>query len=183
MEQNLLQNISIHFNTQHFYPTKITTIWNALPSEVVSSRTVNSFKNSLDKHWAENAPNARVNWQQSSMPYTIQVCTTVVGQCFAGNGPNGLCAYYCDYCDYYYYYYNIIWLPRNDLHIQYYYQGDHSIKNGTMATSSSLLRCAAHTCGDKCYLIKVYIHVTTNATSLRCAIHTCDNKRYVVKVC
>ena len=37
-----------HFNTsvaQHFYPVKITT-WNALPSEVVSSRTVNSFKNS-----------------------------------------------------------------------------------------------------------------------------------------
>ena len=54
-----------HFNTlvaQHFYPIKITTIWNALPSEVVSSRTVNSFKNSLDKHWVENPPNVRVNW-------------------------------------------------------------------------------------------------------------------------
>ena len=54
-----------HFNTsvaQHFYPIKITTTWNALPSEVVSSRTVNSFKNSLDKHWAENLPNVRVNW-------------------------------------------------------------------------------------------------------------------------
>ena len=33
-----------------------------LSSEVVSSRTVNSFKNSLDKHWAENPPNVRVNW-------------------------------------------------------------------------------------------------------------------------
>ena len=46
-----------HFNTsvaQHFYLIKITTTWNALPSEVVSSRTVNSFKNSLAKHWAEN---------------------------------------------------------------------------------------------------------------------------------
>ena len=33
-----------HFNTsvaQHFYPMKITTTWNALPTEVVSSRTVN----------------------------------------------------------------------------------------------------------------------------------------------
>ena len=32
-----------HFNTtvaQHFYPIKITLTWNALPSEVVSSRTV-----------------------------------------------------------------------------------------------------------------------------------------------
>ena len=58
-----------HFNTsvaQHFYPIKITTIWNALPSEVVSSRTVNSFKNSLDKHWEENLPNVRVNCLQSS---------------------------------------------------------------------------------------------------------------------
>ena len=67
-----------HFNTSvahHFYPIKITTTWNALPSEVVSSRTVNSFKDNLDKHWAENPPNVRVNWQQSSMPCTIQMCT------------------------------------------------------------------------------------------------------------
>ena len=54
-----------HFNAsvaKHFYPIKITTTWNVLPSEVVSSRTVNSFKNSLDKHTAENPPNVRVNW-------------------------------------------------------------------------------------------------------------------------
>ena len=54
-----------HFNTsvaQHFYPIKITTTWNALPNKVVTSRTVNSFKNSLDKYWAENPPNVRVNW-------------------------------------------------------------------------------------------------------------------------
>ena len=54
-----------HCNTsvaQHFNPIKITTTWNALPNEVVSSRTVNSFKNSLDKHWAENSPIVRVHW-------------------------------------------------------------------------------------------------------------------------
>ena len=54
-----------HFNTSvahHFYPIKITTTWNAIPSEVVRIRTVNSFKNSLDKHLAENPPIARVNW-------------------------------------------------------------------------------------------------------------------------
>ena len=53
-----------HFNTsvaQHFYPIKISTTWNALPYEVVSRRTVNSFKNSFDKHWLENPPNVRVN--------------------------------------------------------------------------------------------------------------------------
>ena len=54
-----------HFNTsvaQHFYPIKITTTWNTIPNEVVTSRTVNSFENSVDKHWAENPPNVRVNW-------------------------------------------------------------------------------------------------------------------------
>ena len=53
-----------HVNTsvaQHFYIIKITT-WNAQPNEVVSSRTVNSLNNSLDKHWEENLPNVRVNW-------------------------------------------------------------------------------------------------------------------------
>ena len=53
-----------HFITsvaQHFYPIKITLTWNALPNGVVSSRTVNSFKNILDKHWTENPPNVRVN--------------------------------------------------------------------------------------------------------------------------
>ena len=51
-----------HFKTSvDFYPIKIRTTWNALPSEVVSSRTENSFKDSLDKHWAENSPNVRVN--------------------------------------------------------------------------------------------------------------------------
>ena len=54
-----------HFNTsvaQHFYPIKITTTWNSLPNEVVTSKTVISFKNSLDKQYAENPPNVRVNW-------------------------------------------------------------------------------------------------------------------------
>ena len=54
-----------HFSTsvaQHFYPIQITSTCNAIPSEVVSSRTVNSFKNTLDKHWAENPPNLHVNW-------------------------------------------------------------------------------------------------------------------------
>ena len=45
-----------HFNTSvgpHLRQIKIATTWNAITYEVVSSRTVNSFKNSLDKHWAE----------------------------------------------------------------------------------------------------------------------------------
>ena len=56
---NGAKHIVKHFNTsvaQHFYPIKVTTTFNALPNDVVTSRTVNSFKNSLDKHWAENPP-------------------------------------------------------------------------------------------------------------------------------
>ena len=36
-----------HFNSlvaQHFYPIKITTTWNAIPNEVVTSRIVNSLR-------------------------------------------------------------------------------------------------------------------------------------------
>ena len=43
---------------QHLYPI-ITTTWNALPSDIVSSRTVNMFKNPLDQHWELNPPNVR----------------------------------------------------------------------------------------------------------------------------
>ena len=74
-----------HFNTsvaQQFYIIKMTTNWNAIPSEVVSSRTVNTFKNILDKRWAENPPNVRVNWYKSSMPCRIQVCTNSLRPAF-----------------------------------------------------------------------------------------------------
>ena len=57
--KNTAKLIVKYFTTsvaQHFYLIKITITWNALPNEVVSSRTVNSFKNSLDNHWAENSP-------------------------------------------------------------------------------------------------------------------------------
>ena len=62
---NGAKHIEKHFNSsvaQHFYQIKITSTWNAPPSEVVSSRTVNSSKNSLDKHLTDNPPNVRVNW-------------------------------------------------------------------------------------------------------------------------
>ena len=41
---------------QKFYHFKSTTTWNSLPHEVLSSRSVNSFRNSLDKHWEDNLP-------------------------------------------------------------------------------------------------------------------------------
>ena len=53
------------FNTsvaQHFFPINISITWNALPYDVVYSRTVNTFKNSLDAHWEDNTPDVQVNW-------------------------------------------------------------------------------------------------------------------------
>ena len=35
---------------QHFFPINIATTLNALPYDVVNSRTVNTFKNHLDAH-------------------------------------------------------------------------------------------------------------------------------------
>ena len=53
------------FNTsvaQHFFPINITTTWNALPNDLINSRTVNKSKNRIDAHWEDNRPDAQVNW-------------------------------------------------------------------------------------------------------------------------
>ena len=91
-----------HFNTsvaKHCYPIKITTTWNALPNEVVTSRTANSFKNSLDKQWAENPQMSELTGKNHRCRAQFKCKQTVVGQRSAGSGPNDL-SY-----DYYYYYY------------------------------------------------------------------------------
>ena len=100
-----------HFNisvAQPFYPIKIATTRNAIPNEVVSSRTVHSFKNSFYKHWAENPSNVRVNWYQSSMPCTIQWCTNsrMPAFCWKLTQRSVLLLVH-----YYYYEINIIFIP------------------------------------------------------------------------
>jgi hypothetical protein len=37
----------------NFFTNRVITPWNNLPEEVVTAPSVNSFKNRLDKHWAE----------------------------------------------------------------------------------------------------------------------------------
>ena len=47
------------FNTTivgNFFPIKITTAWNNLPENVVSSSSVNTFKKRLDEYWAQHPP-------------------------------------------------------------------------------------------------------------------------------
>ena len=71
-----------HFNTsvaQHFYPIKIFTTWNALPNELVTSRTVNSLKNSLDKHWAENTQISELTGSNHRCRAQFKCAQTVVG--------------------------------------------------------------------------------------------------------
>ena len=92
-----------HFNTsvaQHFYPVKITTTWNAIPSEVSSSRTVNSFKNSWTNTGQKIPQISELTGSNHRCRAQFKRVQTVVGQRFAGNGPNGLSCYY-----YFYYYY------------------------------------------------------------------------------
>ena len=77
-----------HFNrsvAQHVYPIKITTTWNALPNEVVTNRTANPFKNSLDKHWAENPQMSELTGSNHRCRAQFECAQTVVGQRFAGN--------------------------------------------------------------------------------------------------
>ena len=91
---------------QHFYPIKITTTWNA-PNEIVSRRRVNSFKNSLDKHLAENPQIFELTDIAiiDAVHAQFKCAQTFVGQRFARNKPNGLFYYYYYYYYYYYHYY------------------------------------------------------------------------------
>ena len=40
---------------KYFYTNRVIDVWNSLPEEVVRSKTVNSFKNRIDKHF-KNQP-------------------------------------------------------------------------------------------------------------------------------
>ena len=36
---------------KHSFTVRVANLWNSLPEEVVNAKSVNSFKNKLDKHW------------------------------------------------------------------------------------------------------------------------------------
>ncbi|KAF2355414.1 hypothetical protein FHG87_013827 [Trinorchestia longiramus] len=47
----------VNFKTSqaiNFFPIKIAATWNQLPENIVSSSTVNTFKNRLDEYWIGN---------------------------------------------------------------------------------------------------------------------------------
>ena len=52
----LKNDYSYFVNVRHnFFTNRVAPIWNALPCEVVSANTLNTFKNSLDNFLAEKA--------------------------------------------------------------------------------------------------------------------------------
>ena len=48
-----LQLTHMHYNLRkHFFSNRIVAIWNSLPNTVVTAESTNTFKNRLDKFWA-----------------------------------------------------------------------------------------------------------------------------------
>ena len=48
-----MQLTHINYNLrEHFFSNIIVVIWNSLPNAVVSAESTNTFKNCLDKFWA-----------------------------------------------------------------------------------------------------------------------------------
>jgi hypothetical protein len=48
-----LDKSHVHYDIRkHFFSNRVTSIWNSLPEEVIVMRTVDSFKNALDKFWS-----------------------------------------------------------------------------------------------------------------------------------
>jgi hypothetical protein len=48
---------------QNSYSYRVVNCWNALPAEVVNAASTNSFKNRLDKHWADHPAKYNPNYQ------------------------------------------------------------------------------------------------------------------------
>ena len=47
-----------NFELQKFFFTiRAATDWNMLPEEIIDSKTLNAFKNNLDKHWKKSGIN------------------------------------------------------------------------------------------------------------------------------
>ena len=68
----------------------MTTTWHALPNDVVSSRTVNSFKTAWTNTGQKIPQMSELAGSNHRCCAQFMCAQTVVGQRFAGNGPNGL---------------------------------------------------------------------------------------------
>jgi len=47
-----LQTFSCHYNIRKYsFSSRVVNMWNSLPTDVVETDTINTFKNRLDKYW------------------------------------------------------------------------------------------------------------------------------------
>ena len=52
----------VHYNLRKYYfSNRVIQIWNSLPDSVVESKSINSFKNNLDKFWQNE--DVKFNWK------------------------------------------------------------------------------------------------------------------------
>ena len=49
--KQLFQQRPIHQNREFSFSVRVAKIWNSLPEHVVNAKSINAFKNRLDKHW------------------------------------------------------------------------------------------------------------------------------------
>ena len=57
-----MQQAHVHYDLRkHFFTNRIINIWNSLPNIIVTSASINSFKNRLDKFWANQ--DVKFNWK------------------------------------------------------------------------------------------------------------------------
>ena len=48
-----MKKSTCHYNlSKYSFCSIIVNVWNSLPHEMVEADTINTFKNRLDKHWA-----------------------------------------------------------------------------------------------------------------------------------
>jgi len=54
----------VQYNLQkYFFSNRVIQIWNSLPDFVIDANNINSFKNKLDKFWANE--NIKFNWRSN----------------------------------------------------------------------------------------------------------------------
>ena len=62
---------------QNFFAVRVVNAWNSLPEAVVSAPSLNSFKNRLDKAWAEYKYSLDSKWFEGPKPARTNVVSAI----------------------------------------------------------------------------------------------------------